>query len=148
VARVAAIDPSVDAASRQFNIRILLSDPKHQVKPGMFARVTLDVGRKDPRPCVPNGALNDKNDDQHTATVFKVVNDKVQAVAVTLGPSDSLYTVIKSGLNEGETVVVQTLGILKDGQTVTPQVAVLPTIAGSNATNATVTPAPTPTVHH
>ena len=143
-ARVAAIDPSIDAASRQFSIRILLSDPKHQIKPGMFARVTLDVGRKDPRPCVPNGALNNKDDDQHTATVDKVVNGKVQSASVTLGPSDSLYTVVNSGLSLGDTVVVQTLGNLKDGQTVSPQAAVLPTLPGVNAT--TPTPSPTPSV--
>jgi RND family efflux transporter MFP subunit len=141
VARVAAIDPAIDAASRQFNIRMLVSDPKHQIKPGMFARVTINVGRKDPRPCIPNGALNNKDDDQRTATVYKVVNDKVQSVLVKLGPSDSLYTVVKQGLAVGDTVVVQTLGNLKDGQTVSPQTAVLPTVPGTNITDS-ATPAP------
>lgn len=139
-ARVFSKDPAIDAASRQFNIRVKIDDPQHQVKPGMFARVRIKVGRPDPRLAIPNAALFDKDESKRTATVYKVEDGKIVVVTVHTGPSDSAYTAILGGLLEGDTVVVQTLAALKDGQEVEPQVTPL----GTPTPVQTVSPSATP----
>jgi len=119
--RVFSKDSSIDTASRQFNVRVTLEDQKHVVKPGMFARVKLQVGPPDPELTIPNSALIDKNLDKRTATVYKVVDKKVQVVKVAYARSDTRNTVITKGLADGDTVVVQSAGKLKDGQSIDPQ---------------------------
>lgn len=116
--KVFAKDPAVDAASRQYNIRIKLYDPKAMVRPGMFARVHLELGSREPQLCVPTAALNDKNEKQQTAAVFRISGDKVQRVPIRYlwaGPSD---TVLSTGLQEGDRVVTQTASVLTEGQKV------------------------------
>ncbi|MFN8608425.1 MAG: efflux RND transporter periplasmic adaptor subunit [Vulcanimicrobiota bacterium] len=121
--RVFSKDADIDTATRQFNVRVTLDDQKHLVKPGMFARVKLQVGPPDPQLTIPNAALIDKDMDKRTATVYKVVDKQVQIVTVSYGRSDTRNTVINKGLADGDTVVTQSQGRLKDGQKVDPQSA-------------------------
>ncbi len=119
--RVASKDPAVDTASRQFNIRLKLYDPKGMVRPGMFARVHLELGSRDEQLTVPTAALQDRNDKQQTATVYRVLNQQVQRANVRFlwaGPKD---TILLSGLAVGDRVVVQTAAALAEGQKVQVQ---------------------------
>ncbi len=117
-AEVTSKDSAVDAASRQFNVRIGLEDPEGRVRPGMFARVEFWLGPQDPRLTVPSNALYEKNSSERTATVYKVVDGTVQVRRVEYGLSDNEKTAIRSGIEEGEQVVVQSPGALRDGQEV------------------------------
>lgn len=119
--RVFSKDSSIDTASRQFNIRVTLEDQKHVVRPGMFARVKLQVGPPEPELTIPNSALIEKDVEKRTATVYKVVDNKVQLVKVSYARSDTRNTVVTKGLADGDTVVTQSAGKLKDGQSVDPQ---------------------------
>lgn len=119
--RVFSKDAAIDTATRQFNVRVTLEDQKHLVKPGMFARVKLQVGPPDPQLTIPNAALNDKDMEKRTATVYKVVDKQVQLVNVTYTRSDTKNTVITKGLADGDVVVTQSQGRLKNGQKVDPQ---------------------------
>ena len=111
-------DSSIDAASRQFSIRAKLNDPQGEVRPGMFARVLLTTGPPGARLVVPTSALYNRNDEARTATVYRVVDKKIDIVNVELGPSDEVKTLVRSGLGEGDTVVVQTGVPLQAGQEV------------------------------
>lgn len=121
--RVFSKDAAVDTATRQFNVRVTLEDQKHLVKPGMFARVKLKVGPPEPQLTVPNSALIDKDVEKREAIVYKVVDKKVTYAKVTYARSDTRHTVITKGLSDGDTVVVQSQGRLKDGQSIDPQSA-------------------------
>lgn len=114
-------DSSIDTGSRQFNIRVKIDDPENQVKPGMFVRVILSTGPQGEALVVPTSALFNRDDEARTATVYKVVDGKVQVVQVELGPSDERKTIVRRGLQNGETVVVQTGTPLRDGQEVKTQ---------------------------
>ena len=111
-------DSAVDAASRQFNIRVKINDPKNEVKPGMFARVLLTLGPEGERLTVPTSALLDRNDVERTAKVYKVVDGKIEIVELKLGPSDGEKALVLEGLEVGDTVVVQTARSLRQGQEV------------------------------
>lgn len=119
--RVFSKDAAIDTATRQFNVRVTLDDQKHLVKPGMFARVKLKVGPPEPQLTVPNSALIDKDVEKREAVVYKVVNKKIEIAKVSYGRSDTVRTVINKGLSEGDTVVTQSQGRLKEGQSIDPQ---------------------------
>lgn len=121
--RVFSKDSNIDTATRQFNVRVTLEDQKHLVKPGMFARVKLKVGPPEPQLTVPNSALVDKDMEKREATVYRVVDKRVQLAKVSYGRSDAKMTVINKGLTEGDTVVIQSQGRLKEGQSIDPQPA-------------------------
>ena len=122
-AHVISKDSAVDTASGQFNIRVQLEDAKLQAKPGMFARIRIDVGEVKDALTVPNEALHDKNDSSHTARVYQVVDHKIHVVPVVYNLGDSTYTTILKGLQGGEAIVVEAAGELKEGDTVRDQPA-------------------------
>ncbi len=111
-------DSAVDPNSRQFNIRVKIDDPESTVKPGMFARVLLQLGPQDPQPLIPSAALLEPDDEQRTAKVYKVVDSKVQLVDIRFGRSDGERTLVREGLEPGDQVVVQTAFKLEEGQEV------------------------------
>lgn len=111
-------DAAVDAASRQFNIRVKIDDKEGQVKPGMFARVKLTLGPPGPRLVIPSSALQDKDSEARTASVYTVVDGKVVKKKVEFGLANDKVTLIREGLKEGDKVVIQTATPLRDGQEV------------------------------
>lgn len=146
-AHVFAKDAAVDAASRQFNIRVKIDDEEGLVKPGMFARVHLILGPPGPRLVVPSSALYEKDDEARTATVYIVENGKVRKAKVGFGLANDKVTMIREGLSEGTQVVVSTATALSDGQEVqvgetvaapTPESSATP--SSPNAARATATP--------
>lgn len=119
--RVFSKDAAIDAASRQFNVRVKIDDPQKLVKPGMFARVQTTVDSPEPVLALPVAAFQDRDREKRTGTVFRVNQDKVEKVKVSYVRANSQFAALSSGLQEGDTVVVQVNGNLKDGQTVKPQ---------------------------
>lgn len=111
-------DAAVDAASRQFNIRVKIKDDEGEVKPGMFARVKLTLGPPGPRLLVPSSALYDKDSEARTAVVYTVVDGKAVKTKVDFGLSNDRMTMIREGLKEGDQVVIQTATPPRDGQEV------------------------------
>jgi HlyD family secretion protein len=61
-----------------------------------------------------------------TTVVYRMVSGKAVATPVTVGPSDETHTLIKSGLKDGDAVIVgpyKLLESLTDGQAVKPEAA-------------------------
>lgn len=138
-AHVFAKDAAVDAASRQFNIRVKIDDEEGLVKPGMFARVRLTLGPPGPRLVVPSSALYEKDDEVRTAIVYVVKEGKVEKRKVDYGLANDKVTMIRQGLSEGEQVVITTATALTDGQEV--QVGEVEPTSGASPTAETATPA-------
>lgn len=138
-AHVFAKDAAVDAASRQFNIRVKIDDDEGLVKPGMFARVRLTLGPPGPRLVVPSSALYEKDDEVRTAVVYVVKDGKVDKRKVDFGLANDKVTMIRQGLSEGEQVVITTATALTDGQEV--QVGEVEPTTGASPASETATPA-------
>lgn len=112
---ISAIDPQVDPAGRSVVIRAKIPNPDDMLKPGLFARVTLTLGRTEESILVPEQAVVPVGT-QHF--VYRVVDGKVAVTKVKLGQRRTGEVEIIEGLAKGDTVI--TAGHLKvrDGQPV------------------------------
>lgn len=93
---VAAANP----ADRQFQIQARIANRNGAIRPGMFVRIQVEVGRREARVAVPAEAVQDGR-----ATV---VGDDGKAVvrAVEVGKSSRGLVEVLSGIRPGEKVVV------------------------------------------
>lgn len=114
-------DAAIDAASRQYDVRIRIDDSRHLVKPGMFAQVNIKIGTAEPRLAIPVSALVDRDEEKRTGTVYMVRDKKIHRQDVDTGFSDGNYILVTKGLQVGDSIVVQSVGNLKEGQSVDPQ---------------------------
>lgn len=109
--------PTMDAATHTFNVEVLVQNSKRELRPGMYARVTVNFGDS-LSITVPDTAVS-KMQGAGTRSVFVVGDDGVATVkVVTLGRHfDGKYEIL-SGLEEGDRVVAKGNSSLKAGQSV------------------------------
>lgn len=114
--KVYAIDPRIDVAGRSILIRAELPNEDKRLRPGLFARVTLILDRKEKALSVPEQAMVPQGD-RHF--VFKIVDGKVQLTKVTIGLRREGRVEIVDGLSEGDQVVTAGQIKIRDGGAVT-----------------------------
>jgi multidrug efflux pump subunit AcrA (membrane-fusion protein) len=114
---VTRVNPSIDPMTRTFHVEMESPNPDGRLKPGMFARLRLEV-RQERKPGVPMEALN-----RLPATgvyyAFAVVDGKAQKVNVTLGLREGNWVAIEEGLSVGAQVVTSGSALLQTGRRVT-----------------------------
>jgi len=113
--KVTAISPKVDATTRNVQIEATLANHKRTLLPGMFAKVGLEIGAKQPYLTLPQTAVTYN---PYGSTVFVVEQgEKLTAkqVFVTTGPTRGDQVAVTSGLNEGQQVVSSGQLKLKNG---------------------------------
>jgi membrane fusion protein (multidrug efflux system) len=54
---ISAIDPIVDTDTRNVQVRATVKNPKHQLLPGMYASVSVEVGQSQPYITLPQSAI-------------------------------------------------------------------------------------------
>ncbi len=106
-----------DPQSRQFGIKVRVSNLQHVLRPGMYGHVSIITRTIPAKVVAPREAIHTADDG--TSTVV-VVDDKSVAHirTVTLGARDSKGVQVLTGVNPGENVVVLTFNQLKDNQKV------------------------------
>jgi membrane fusion protein (multidrug efflux system) len=130
---VSSIDPKVDPATRNVQIRATVRNPKHQLLPGMFATVSISSGDTQRFITLPQTAVsyNPYGETVYVVEERKGEDGKVSLVAqqkfVTTGPTRGDQVAILSGINEGDTVVTAGQIKLRTGMTVTINNAIQPT---------------------
>lgn len=125
-AKVSAIEPSVDANTRNFKVRASLANPGGALRPGTFGRVGFDLGQASDVVVVPQTAVSFN---PYGNSVYVVVEAPKKADAgpapegmpqathvvkqrfVTTGPARGDLVGITDGLKPGEVVV--TSGLLR-----------------------------------
>lgn len=107
------IHPTVDTNTRTFQTEVRISNPKEQIKPGMFARVSIDLGTKQ-NVVVPDRAVV-KQTGSGNKYVYVVNGDRVSFNKVELGQRlDTAYELL-GGVEDGDTVVITGQQRLVDG---------------------------------
>jgi membrane fusion protein (multidrug efflux system) len=101
--KVHAIDPVVDPVSRNVRVRARIANPTGLLKPGMFARVTADLGGKTHAILLPEQVIAPRPDGNY---VFLAVDGKAELRKVTLGKREPGRVEIVSGVAAGDTVVL------------------------------------------
>jgi RND family efflux transporter MFP subunit len=113
--RVRIVTPEVDPQTRLGVARVTLN-PGSGLRPGMFARATIDVGAA-PALTVPAQAVVFR--DGKAGVYIVGANNVVRFTPVTTGERAGANVIIASGLQPGVRVVVQGAGFLGDGDRVT-----------------------------
>lgn len=102
--KIQRIYPTVDTATRTFEVEIQIANPKERIKPGMFARVTVDLGTQ-PNVVVPDRAIV-KQTGSGNKYVYVLHGDKVSYNRVELGQRVGTSYELISGVADGDTVVI------------------------------------------
>ncbi len=97
-----AIDPLVDSNGRTVVFRAKLPNADHSLRPGLFARVNVLLGRAENALLLPEEALVPEGKDQF---VYKVEGDKPVRVAVKTGARAKGRVEIVDGLRADDTVI-------------------------------------------
>jgi len=115
-AKVYSIHPALDPQTHSIQIETRVQNENHRIMPGMFARITFIIKRKDnaivvPRDIVLGGKIN-------PLYVYIVKNNvahkRIVKVGITQGPDYE----ITEGLEKGQTLVVNGMNFLTEGSNV------------------------------
>lgn len=111
--RISRVYPTVDPATRTFQCEILVSNPETKILPGMFARVTMDLGTQS-NVVVPDRAIV-KQTGSGNKYVYVYRDGRVSFQKVELGQRMGDRYELTSGVNDGDSVVVSGQSRLADG---------------------------------
>jgi HlyD family secretion protein len=116
--QVRLVPAAIDQRTQLGRARISLErDP--QLRPGMFARATIDA-RRSCGVSVPTSAVRYRT---QGTSVQVIRDDSIETRMVQVGLQSDTHTEIVSGLKEGEVIVANAGTSLRDGDKVTPVVA-------------------------
>jgi membrane fusion protein (multidrug efflux system) len=130
--RITAIDPAVNADTRNVQVRATLKNPERRLLPGMFARVDIEVGKPQEYLTLPQTAITYN---PYGEFVYVVVTDKqadggkqqvAKQVFVKVGPRRGDQVAILGGIKAGDQIVTSGQLKLKNGTPLQINNAVLP----------------------
>ncbi|MBE6198712.1 MAG: efflux RND transporter periplasmic adaptor subunit [Rikenellaceae bacterium] len=113
-AKVSRITPSIDAATRTFPVELVLANAKELVKPGMYARVTMNYGTRK-NIVVPDVAVVKQLGSGNRYIYVYKQDGTVAFQRVELGRRMNDKYEILSGIADGDEVVTSGQIALKDG---------------------------------
>jgi cobalt-zinc-cadmium efflux system membrane fusion protein len=107
---VQSIAGRVDEKTRSLPVRCLVENPKGNLKPEMFAKVSLGIGKRTPALTVPDTALDEEGGEQY---LYVEEQGEYEKRTVKIGRRMEDRAEILSGIKPGERVVIEGLFILK-----------------------------------
>jgi len=113
--QIYAIEPAVDEQTRTVLVRARVGNPELQLRPGMFARVNLQLGVREQAVWIPEEAIVPRGRDSY---VFRVVDGKAQEVRVRIGTRKVGEVEILDGVAAGDLVVTEGNHRLRPGAAV------------------------------
>ncbi len=113
--RIVRIAPAVSATSRSFTVEAQIENPGGRVKPGTFARLSIETRVTRSMLTVPDRAVIEFAGNQH---VFVIANGRASDRQVVLLGKNGDRVLIGEGLQEGESVAVTAVEMLVDGRAV------------------------------
>lgn len=114
IGKVTEKNVSADALSRSYDVKASISNPRHELLPGMIADVTVDGGQRVTQsatatssvPIALPASVIQIDSDNHTF-VWTVVDGKARKTFVTTGANIGDKVAVTSGLLLGERVIVE-----------------------------------------
>jgi len=113
--RVTRFEDKVSTSTRTMNTEVDVPNADYLLVPGMYAEVNLDLRQSNAVLSVPLDALEDTGESPH---VYMVRNSTIHIVPVTTGIKTAQQQEIRSGVGEGDLVVVGRHAGLDEGQKV------------------------------
>ncbi len=112
VAKVYAIEPGLDAATRTLQLRALADNPNGLLRPGAFANIQLPLTKIDNAILIPTQAIIPV---QNGKKVFIAKNGKAKETMVETATRTDTDVLVTSGLQNGDTVLTTGVLSLKNG---------------------------------
>lgn len=113
--KVILISPMVNPLTRTASLEISLSNPKHLLKPGMFAYVEILLGKKEDLILIPAHTIVEETGKKK---VFVVMDGKAKSRMVETGISQGGWVQIKSGLAQNDSLIVTGQYLVKENEPV------------------------------
>lgn len=110
-AKVYALEPAVEVATRTLRVRALAENPDGKLLPGTFANVSLPLEKINDALLVPTEAIVPVQDGKK---VFLAVNGKAKEVKVQTATRTDKDILVLDGLKAGDTVITTGVLTLKD----------------------------------
>ncbi|MCM8780533.1 MAG: efflux RND transporter periplasmic adaptor subunit [Candidatus Omnitrophica bacterium] len=101
--KVNKVIPVVDLATRTAPVEIVLDNPKHRLKSGMFARVGLILEERRAVPVILKESIITRDQDSY---VYIVENNRAVLKKVRLGLKQGPYYQVLEGIKEKDLVVI------------------------------------------
>lgn len=117
---VVRLYPVMDPSSHTFNVEVNVRNADRLLRPGMYARVTVNFGGKDSVVIPDTAVLKQQGSGQRTVYVLNEDNT-VTLKVVEVGRHFDLQYQILDGIEEGEKVVYNGQTVLKSGDKVEVQ---------------------------
>lgn len=115
--KVTRLSPVVDPITRSAYAEVILSNPHHKLKPGMFAEIDIVVVSSKGVVVVPKeGILKDLR--TGSSFVFVVEGGSAVKRVIETGISQKGLVEVKSGLSSGEKIIITGQHYLKGGEKV------------------------------
>ena len=107
---VETLFPEIDERTRTLHTRIRVLDPGKLLRPGMFARASIAVFRKQNAHVIPSSSVSIQQGAYYAAVVEE---GKVAYRQVSVEHITTDFAVVKKGLQEGDLIVTETPGMKK-----------------------------------
>ncbi len=124
--KITAINPQVDAATRNIRVQATVANPEERLRPGMFVNVDVVLPGREKVLAIPATAVLYAPYSDSVFVVEEKKNDSngqpaqvVRQQIAQLGEKNGDYVAVVSGLKEGDTVVSTGVFKLRNGQAVT-----------------------------
>jgi len=101
--RITLVSPTVNPMTRTASVEITIPNPRHQLRPGMFAEAKIIIRKADDAILIPVYAVLEKSD---TKKVLTVVDGKAIPKLIELGVDQGDLVEVKDGLEVGDTLIV------------------------------------------
>jgi len=129
--KVARFSDKVAYQTRTMDTEVDVPNQSLVLIPGMYAEVNLTLTRRDAVIAVPVMAIDEDAAGGSGSVMVITPNNRVEVRRVALGLETANRVEIRSGLNDGDTVVITGRASLKAGQEVRPKVTAMAVAAGS-----------------
>lgn len=111
------VHPTIDAMSRSFRAEVRISNGNELLRPGMFARSFIDMGREEAFVVPANAVMMQEGTNERF--IFVVENGVAIRKPVILGQRfDDRFEIAGGELKEGDSLVIDGQARLNNGQTV------------------------------
>lgn len=111
------VHPTIDAMSRSFRAEVRISNGNEVLRPGMFARSFIDMGREEAFVVPANAVMMQEGTNERF--IFVVENGVAVRKPVILGQRfDDRFEIAGGELKEGDNLVIDGQARLNNGQTV------------------------------
>jgi RND family efflux transporter MFP subunit len=110
--RIAFISPAVDQTTRTFAVEILVDNPAHKLKPGLFAKGAVLLGRDSNVLAVSEDTVSNL---AGVSSVFVVENGVIKQTTIQTGERNGKLIEVVSGLQGDEVLAASNLNELVTG---------------------------------